>query len=263
MQHVRKRAVLSEVLSCVPPAGAYRHLAIRCWSLPQAIEQLGNLPVHIPIPLGPCAILFGIIALVVSDSVLSSFLAPESYKQQLQAEHNTNIAQRKTGFFTCGHLNVEPAVAAEAVAAMQKLRHAISAVTMELGCIFHSVIIGIGVGVINNDRHLVLTLITALAIHQGLEGLALGSVLALTNFSMLKKVFMLFLYSITTPVGEKAERTAFVVMTAPERSIKHASLEMAESAALCSTKSMQLVCAAYIGALSTCHTSPCQQHAHR
>lgn len=88
-----------------------------------------------------------------------------------------------------------------AAAPMRNVRQYVTAYTMELGCIFHSVIIGMGVGVITNDRQLVITLMVALAIHQGLEALALGSVLAITNFSQIKRVAMLFLYTITTPIG--------------------------------------------------------------
>jgi zinc transporter 1/2/3 len=88
-----------------------------------------------------------------------------------------------------------------AAAPMRNVRQYVTAYTMELGCIFHSVIIGVGVGVITGDRELVITLMVALAIHQGLEALALGSVLALTNFPTIKKVLMLFLYTITTPIG--------------------------------------------------------------
>jgi len=88
-----------------------------------------------------------------------------------------------------------------ATAPMRNVRQYVTAYTMELGCIFHSVIIGVGVGVITNDRQLVVTLMIALAIHQGLEALALGSVLAITNFHNIKKLAMLFLYTITTPVG--------------------------------------------------------------
>jgi zinc transporter 1/2/3 len=84
---------------------------------------------------------------------------------------------------------------------MRNIRQYVTAYTMELGCIFHSVIIGVGVGVITHDRQLVVTLMVALAIHQGLEALALGSVLAITSFSNAKKVLMLFLYTITTPIG--------------------------------------------------------------
>lgn len=88
-----------------------------------------------------------------------------------------------------------------AAAPMRNVRQYVTAYTMELGCIFHSVIIGMGVGVITNDRQLVVTLMIALAIHQGLEALALGSVLAITAFSQFKRVAMLFLYTITTPIG--------------------------------------------------------------
>lgn len=88
-----------------------------------------------------------------------------------------------------------------AAAPMRNVRQYVTAYTMELGCIFHSIIIGVGVGVITNDRQLVITLMIALAIHQGLEALALGSVLAITSFPWIKKVLMLFLYTITTPIG--------------------------------------------------------------
>jgi zinc transporter ZupT len=88
-----------------------------------------------------------------------------------------------------------------AAAPMRDLRQCVTAYTMEFGCIFHSVIIGVGVGVVTHDRQLVTTLMIALAIHQGLEALALGSVLALTSFSTAKKVVMLLLYGMTTPLG--------------------------------------------------------------
>ncbi|GBF93320.1 zinc-nutrition responsive transporter, partial [Raphidocelis subcapitata] len=41
----------------------------------------------------------------------------------------------------------------------------------------------------------------ALIVHQGLEGLSLGSVLALTPFSTLKKVAMVSFYSLATSLG--------------------------------------------------------------
>eukprot|EP00877_Chromochloris_zofingiensis_P010839 jgi/Chrzof1/6008/Cz17g00150.t1 len=78
----------------------------------------------------------------------------------------------------------------------------VTAYTMELGCIFHSVIIGVGLSTLTDDDvQLVVTLMIAVAIHQALEGLSLASVLALTNFTKLKKGVMLVLYSITTPLG--------------------------------------------------------------
>jgi zinc transporter 1/2/3 len=90
---------------------------------------------------------------------------------------------------------------ASAAVPVFNVKQYVTAYTMELGCIFHSVIIGVGVGVITEDRHLVVTLMIALAVHQGLEALALGSVLALTGFHAIKKISMLLMYSITTPIG--------------------------------------------------------------
>eukprot|EP00775_Hariotina_reticulata_P009847 gene9847-10006_t len=102
---------------------------------------------------------------------------------------------------TCLHnLNSTSWVASAAVP-VHNIRQYVIAYTMELGCIFHSVIIGVGLGVITEDRHLVVTLMVALAVHQGLEAVPLGSVLALTGFHPFKKFSMLLLYSITTPIG--------------------------------------------------------------
>ncbi|KAI8474633.1 MAG: ZIP family transporter [Monoraphidium minutum] len=81
------------------------------------------------------------------------------------------------------------------------LKQRVTAYTMELGCIFHSVIIGVGMGVITDDRRLVIVLMVALIVHQGLEGLSLGTVLAVSPFSKIKKVAMLTLYALTTSIG--------------------------------------------------------------
>ena len=85
--------------------------------------------------------------------------------------------------------------------ALDGARRRVTAYTMELGCIFHSVVIGVGVGVITGDRQLVVVLMIALIVHQGLEGLSLGTVLALTPFSRLKKALMVAAYALTTSVG--------------------------------------------------------------
>jgi zinc transporter 1/2/3 len=262
----------------------------------QAVGELNSL---MEFPIGGCTILFGIVSLVVIDSALAAFMAPESYKQQI-LEETSNHKQQQHGHHhgksssrahshnhsssdghehhhhhhdnhshTHAHAHAHKGAAAAGVAAaaapqaapvvvsavdliklqnqqqqqqqegdcaadaeaaarssvnqphghqclrsinasgwissaaapMRDLRQCVTAYTMELGCIFHSVIIGVGVGVVTQDRQLVTTLMIALAIHQGLEALALGSVLALTSFSTAKKVAMLLLYSLTTPLG--------------------------------------------------------------
>jgi zinc transporter 1/2/3 len=173
----------------------------------QALEQLQGLPFNFPVPVGGCAILVGILLLVILDSTIAGILAPESYRNELQEQESNSVVTEpstRKGALHC-HSSSSAAPVSAAAASMKTIRQGVTAVTMELGCIFHSVIIGIGVGVITGDKQLVLTMITALAIHQGLEGLALGSVLALTNFTTVKKVLMLFLYSVTTPAGERSD----------------------------------------------------------
>jgi zinc transporter ZupT len=176
-----------------------------CCNAPQALEQLEGLPLNFPVPVGGCAILVGILLLVILDSTLAGILAPESYRNELQEDESNSVITepntRKGSLHHCHFGSSNAAPLTEGAAAMKTIRQGVTAVTMELGCIFHSVIIGISVGVMTGDKQLVLTMITALAIHQGLEGLALGSVLALTSFTTVKKVLMLFLYSITTPAG--------------------------------------------------------------
>jgi zinc transporter 1/2/3 len=84
---------------------------------------------------------------------------------------------------------------------LQRVRHYVTAYTMELGCIFHSVIIGVSIGVMTDSRMGVVVMLIAIAFHQALEGLSLGSVLSRANFSRLKQLVMLAMYAITTPLG--------------------------------------------------------------
>lgn len=81
------------------------------------------------------------------------------------------------------------------------IKHYIACYTMELGCVFHSVIIGVGIGVIVDQSSLVLTLAAVMVFHQAIEGLALGSVLARTQLPVYKKVVMAVVYALCLPVG--------------------------------------------------------------
>lgn len=56
----------------------------------------------------------------------------------------------------------------------------------EFGCVVHSVIIGISLGVIDKDLGQVRNIMIALCFHQLLEGIGLGAILSIANFSMLK-----------------------------------------------------------------------------
>uniref|UniRef100_A0A383WMG0 Zinc/iron permease n=1 Tax=Tetradesmus obliquus TaxID=3088 RepID=A0A383WMG0_TETOB len=202
--------------------------------IPSAVGELNSL---MTFPVGGCAILFGIIALVLIDNTMTALLAPPAYKQHIRdglESNNKNNKQPHQHHHSAAatdpsdpkhavavQRDVEAATAAQSsnhvhqcmrtlgasswLASGSKpasnVRQYVTAYSMELGCIFHSVIIGVGLGVLTESRSLIVTLMVALAVHQGLEALALGSVLALTSFSFIKKLAMLLMYSITTPIG--------------------------------------------------------------
>jgi zinc transporter 1/2/3 len=83
----------------------------------------------------------------------------------------------------------------------ENFRRQAVAYLFELGCIFHSAIIGISLGVITYDDSQLTALIIALVFHNLLEAMALGAFVTQANFSMVKKVFMVTLYCATVPIG--------------------------------------------------------------
>ncbi|PNW81418.1 hypothetical protein CHLRE_07g355150v5 [Chlamydomonas reinhardtii] len=86
-------------------------------------------------------------------------------------------------------------------AASGSLRLKILAYMFELGCVFHSFIIGISLGVNTTDLVEVRALLIALSFHQFLEGVSLASVVLRGGFSTLKGAIMILTYSLTCPVG--------------------------------------------------------------
>ncbi|GIL58679.1 hypothetical protein Vafri_13673 [Volvox africanus] len=92
-------------------------------------------------------------------------------------------------------------MAALATEAIGSLRLKVIAYLFELGCIFHSFIIGLSLGVNQTDIKEVRSLLIALAFHQWLEGISLASVLTRGGFSVLKGAVMILTYSLTCPVG--------------------------------------------------------------
>lgn len=226
--------------------------------VPEAVMELSEVHSY---PIAGVAVLFGILALVVTESSLTALWAPDDYKEKLRRQQHSHshapasAAAAAAATVHAAHSSgskhgeaggsgatvaaggkdasvfvVPPSSAADALdaaaaqgpvphshactsslsaqrwaggamGALDGARRRVTAYTMELGCMFHSVIIGVGVGVITGDRQLVLVLMVALIVHQGLEGLSLGTVLALAPFSRLKKAIMVVAYSWTTSLG--------------------------------------------------------------
>ncbi|XVE59006.1 hypothetical protein DITRI_Ditri05aG0009500 [Diplodiscus trichospermus] len=81
-----------------------------------------------------------------------------------------------------------------------KLKQKLVSQVLEIGIIFHSVIIGATMGMSQNQCT-IRPLVAALAFHQIFEGMGLGGCIAQAGFSMGTVAYMCFMFSVTTPVG--------------------------------------------------------------
>ena len=125
-------------------------------------------------------------------------------------EHNDNAhsALHRASTESHAHVCVSRGAAGNWVAAdaaeadaSNSLRLRILAYMFEMGCIFHSFIIGLALGVNQTDLKQARALLIALAFHQWLEGVSLASVIINGGFSLWKGIAMVMTYSLTCPVG--------------------------------------------------------------
>lgn len=72
---------------------------------------------------------------------------------------------------------------------------------LQVGCVVHSVIIGVGMGVLTTNLHLVILLLIVLTLHQVLEAVALASLLALADLGTVRKLAMAAGYAAALPLG--------------------------------------------------------------
>jgi ZIP zinc/iron transport family len=75
----------------------------------------------------------------------------------------------------------------------------ITAIVLEFGILIHSVVIGISLGVSDDDAFI--TLLLAISFHQLFEGIALGLVVGETLLKSMTKIILGFLFPIATPLG--------------------------------------------------------------
>ncbi|KAJ4979678.1 hypothetical protein NE237_010458 [Protea cynaroides] len=83
---------------------------------------------------------------------------------------------------------------------MAKLKQRLVSQVLEIGIIFHSVIIGVTMGMSQNQCT-IRPLIAALAFHQIFEGMGLGGCIAQAGFGLGTTSYMCFMFSATTPIG--------------------------------------------------------------
>ncbi|CAE6187189.1 unnamed protein product [Arabidopsis arenosa] len=82
----------------------------------------------------------------------------------------------------------------------QLLRYRVIAMVLELGILFHSVVIGLSLGA-TNDACTIKGLIIALCFHHLFEGIGLGGCILQADFTNVKKFLMAFFFAGTTPCG--------------------------------------------------------------
>lgn len=83
---------------------------------------------------------------------------------------------------------------------MVKLKQKMISQVLEIGIIFHSVIIGVTMGMSQN-KCTIKPLVAALAFHQIFEGMGLGGCIAQAGFRFGTTAYMCFMFSVTTPMG--------------------------------------------------------------
>ncbi|XAR60756.1 hypothetical protein NMG60_11034247 [Bertholletia excelsa] len=83
---------------------------------------------------------------------------------------------------------------------MLRLKQRLVSQVLEIGIIFHSVIIGVTMGMSQNQCT-IRPLVAALAFHQIFEGMGLGGCIAQAGFSAGTTAYMCFMFSVTTPMG--------------------------------------------------------------
>ena len=88
----------------------------------------------------------------------------------------------------------------EAQKSLQRRRCVAASITFESGVIFHSVFIGISLGITPNVDT-ARTLAIALSFHQGFEGVALGTTMIKAHYSRLNYALCALLFVMITPIG--------------------------------------------------------------
>ncbi|CAI9288120.1 unnamed protein product [Lactuca saligna] len=83
---------------------------------------------------------------------------------------------------------------------MVKMKQRMVSQVLEIGIIFHSVIIGVTMGMSQNQCT-IKPLVAALAFHQIFEGMGLGGCIAQAGFKFGTTAYMCLMFSVTTPMG--------------------------------------------------------------
>ncbi|VVB12399.1 unnamed protein product [Arabis nemorensis] len=144
---------------------------------------------------GFVAMLSGLVTLAI-DSITTSLYTAKSAVQPAPEEYG--IDQEKATHIVGQNHSHGHGVVLAAKKDGQLLRSRVIAVVLELGILFHSVVIGLSLGA-TNDACTIKGLIVALCFHHLFEGMGLGGCIFQTDFKNVKKFLMTFFFTVTTP----------------------------------------------------------------
>ncbi|XP_068644212.1 zinc transporter 6, chloroplastic-like [Aristolochia californica] len=170
--------------------------------LPDAFQALADCQVGSRHPWkdfpfsGFVAMIGALLALLV-DLVASSH-AEHSHYTPVRSEDPSSITKKTAQNqpasslpLHCGHTPADE---------LAKLKQRLVSQVLEIGIIFHSVIIGVTLGMSQN-KCTIRPLVAALSFHQIFEGMGLGGCIAQAGFSVSTTTYMCFMFAVTTPMG--------------------------------------------------------------
>ncbi|KAI4305311.1 hypothetical protein L6164_028683 [Bauhinia variegata] len=154
-------------------------------------------------PFAGLVTLIGALLALVVDIAASSHMEHAHYAPVVTREESQGGGKKEAG-----ESRIELGVScdsgdageSEGVEELAKLKQRLVSQVLEIGIIFHSVIIGVTMGMSQNVCT-IRPLVLALAFHQVFEGMGLGGCVAQAGFSFGTTAYMCFLFSVTTPMG--------------------------------------------------------------
>jgi zinc transporter 1/2/3 len=153
----------------------------------------GNLLEVVEYPISGVFVASGIFLLILINFLLTSFVENDhKHEHTVRVSHECPLEENHN------HKCISILSASQTAHISSKLVN--SGYIMELGCVFHSFVIGVSSGLII-EYELITVMIIAISFHQAFEALALSVVFNGMSMSRLKKTVMICIYSMVTPAG--------------------------------------------------------------
>ncbi|KAK7301710.1 hypothetical protein RJT34_12582 [Clitoria ternatea] len=173
--------------------------------LPDAFEALSDCQVASrhpwkDFPFAGLVTLGGVLMALLVDSVASSHVEHAHYTPVQTEEKEGGSSEWRMELIGSGDGGNNGEGEGERVEELMRLKQRLVSQVLEIGIIFHSVIIGVTMGMSQN-LCTIRPLVAALAFHQIFEGMGLGGCIAQAGFRFGTTAYMCLMFSVTTPMG--------------------------------------------------------------